>query len=1143
MKLRTCLAISLCLSSLIALALSASVAQAAAEPTPDIKATWGDTNLPPGGEGVFTLQVKNIGSSDFEPGLKIIDELPAGVTATKINWGPETAWEVCGTLGWAFCEGTFGISPNCSGIGTETVTCELTSFDILLGQGRAPQLNSNEAQTSGYLSLLFIEVAVAPSASGVGTNRAVAEGGGASLHATDADSVPFSTTPSQFGIVPGSFEGDVFDSEYPSTERSRKAGDHPYEFRAGFDFNTASVKRQDDGTREAFANGLVRNVEVTLPRGLIGNPEALPKCDPIDFAQAGISVNSSGCPADTQVGYLNIRAEERGSQNGRGGLANANSTLSRVALYNLVPPKGTPVDLGFNAATYVQGHIFAELDPAQNYAIKSISPNISASLNVLGTNATIWGVPGDPAHDKFRYLVGPPNQNPTLGAPFTAPIRPFFTNPMDCGFENGGARLRADSYENPGAFTPVNEDAHALDVTGCDDPRFLFKPKVALQPTDSHAGAPTGLDVHLEVPQKNDEAKEAKELYAQNGSTKGVSTPPIKRAVVTLPAGMTLSPSAAQGLGSCSLAQIGLGDNAPVTCPDSSQFGKLIIHTPILPLDAQPEGFIYVAKQGENPFHNFLSIYLVIEEPDRGILVKIPGRVDLDPDTGQITTTFEDLPQFPVSDLQLSLKGGVRAGLVNPSTCGTKTIRAEFFTWQDSTTPHVVNSSYDVSQKPDGSPCVNRLGERSFKPTLNAGTVNNVGGSYSPFAMRLTRSDDDQEFSQLGVTLPAGLAAKFAGVGVCSDAAIAAAERRTGAGEGALERANPSCPASSLVGTTEVGTGVGVPLSYVPGKVYLAGPYRGAPLSIVVISPVVVGPFDLGVIAVRTALRVDPRTAQGSAQTDPFPQIFQGIPVRIRDIRLDLDRPGFTINPTSCAEKRIDAHITGTGQDVNSILDDSSADLVNRFQAADCASLGFKPKLALRLTGGSQRGAHPRLKATVTYPKRGAYANIARASVTLPRSEFLDQGHIKTVCTRVQFAAQKCPAGSIYGHAVAKTPLFDAPLEGPVYLRSSTHELPDLVAALRGSPAQPVEVDLDGRIDSVGGGIRSTFEVVPDAPVETFTLRMQGGKKGLLVNSTDLCASTNRAAARFTAQNGKALGLHPAVRSTCGKPRTHPAKR
>jgi hypothetical protein len=1110
-------------------------AQAAAAPVYTIKATWGDSVLQRGGQGEFILAARNVGTSGGSGPLTIRDELPAGVKITAIDWNQ-----------WKF---NLELSSFCSGIGTSTVTCSPPPF--LVGPlAPAPGTGGGGVEKgispTGYLPVVYVDVEVDPNAPAEGTNTATIEGGGGEPY-SDVDSVPFGDTPSEFGLVRDSFSADVFGAEAPFGEPVRHASSHPYELRVNFDLNQ-NYKYYETESNGGFpfvksgpylgTHGDIKTAEVTLPRGMIGNPEALPKCAQSDFTATGATQNSTACPSDTQVGYLNIwwRNPAGPYYHGEGQFVYFTpAMLTRVAIYNLVPPKGVAADFGFNAANFVQGHIYPEVDPAQNYAIKTVTPNISDLVNVRGSEVTIWGVPGDPAHDRFRYYPQRSGEQ-VAGAPFGSPIRPLLTTPSDCGFDNGGTRIRVNAYSSLD-FTPVEEYGNPLNVSGCDDPRFRFEPKIALQPTDTHASAPTGLAVHLQVPQRSDAVSDASDLYQQNGDVQGISTPSLKKAVVTFPKGMTISPSAAQGLGSCSLEQIGLGTNAPVTCPDNSQYGTLTLHTPILPETNPPKGFIYIAKQSENPFHNFLALYLVIEEPERGVLVKIPGRIDLDPTTGQIKTTFDELPQFPVSDMELNLKGGVRAGLVEPSTCGTKTISAEFFSWQDPTTAHTVNSSYDITQKPDGSPCLNDLGERPFHPAMEAGTVNNAAGSYSPFAFNLTRTDNDQEFSQLGVTLPPGLAARFAGVGICSDAAIAQAEGRVGAGDGAVERANPSCPDSSQIGTTQVGVGVGVPLTYVPGKVYLAGPYKGAPISIVVISPAVVGPYDLGVIAVRTAVNINPVTAQGSASSDPFPQIFQGIPVRIRDIRLNLDRPGFTLNPTSCAEKQIDARITGTGGDVNTTADDTAADLSNRFQAADCASLGFKPSLAFRLFGGTRRGAHPRLQATVTYPKAGAYANIAAASVALPHSEFLDQAHIRTVCTRVQFAAKACPAGSIYGEAEAQTPLFGTPLKGPVYLRSSSNPLPDLVAVLRGPDSQPVEVDLDGRIDSIHGGIRNTFELVPDAPVTSFTLKLEGGKKGLLVNSTNLCAKANRATAKFTAQNGKQLTTHPALANSCKKAR------
>jgi hypothetical protein len=1102
---------------LVALAtaiLGGAPAQAIAGPLYDVHAYWGETVLPPGGEGLFTIQVRNIGDAVGTEALTIEDKVPAGTTVKEIR------------LDITNVDITAG---HCTGAGTTIATCTLEAGELPeLAPAPGAQIESFYAFPHGYLPTMYVIVEIEPAASGTGTNKASVSGGSGVGSPSDIDEVPFGSTPAGFGTTPDAdgFESDLFDAAYPFGNPSRRAADHPFELRTNFDFTRRIGEVSTGPVTKPVA--LARTVEVTLPRGIVGNPEATPKCDPLLFSENGATGDSTACPSSTQIGYIDITTNE------------FIGVTSRVPIYNLEPPKGVPSDFAFNAAGFVQAHLYASVDPGRDYAIKSVSPNIANLIDAMGAEVTIWGVPGDPAHDKFRAY---PNRDSgaALGAPFAAAIRPLLTNPSDCGFDNGGSLIRAESYKEAGVFTPVREYPIADNVTACNDPRFRFEPQVSMQPTDRHAGAPTGLDVHLEVPQRNDEVGEAKQLYAQNGEVKGIATPPVKRVVVTFPEGMTLSPSAAQGLGYCTPAQVGLGTNDPVTCPDSSQYGKLVLHTPILPPDAQPEGFIYIAKQNDNPFHNFLSFYLVIQESDRGILVKVPARIDLDPQTGQITSTFDDLPQLPVSDMQLSFKGGVRAGLVEPSTCGRKTIKAEFFSWNDPQTPHIVDNHYDITEKPDGSPCVNTLGERPFKPQLEAGTTNNTGGTYAPFVFKLTRSDEDQEFSQIAATLPPGLAAKFAGVSICSDAGIAQAlARETLAGGGAIEQADPSCPASSQIGTTNVGTGVGVPLSYVPGKVYLGGPYKGAPLSMVVISPATIGPYDLGVITVRTALNVNPETAQGEALSDPFPQIFQGIPVRVRDIRLNLDKPNFTLNPTSCAVKQIDAHITGTGGILSSTADDTGVDLQNRFQAADCALLPFKPSLALRLFGGTKRGAHPKFVATLK--AREGDANVGRASVALPHSEFLDQAHIRTVCTRVQFAAKSCPAGSVYGHAVARTPLFDTPLSGNVYLRSSSHQLPDLVAVLKGPDTQPVEVDLAGRIDSVNGGIRNTFELVPDAPVTEFTLTMQGGKKGLLINSTDLCERAHRATALFRAQNGKSVTLRPALKSACGKKarrRTH----
>src|SRR6202789_2108828 len=465
----------------------------------------------------------------------------------------------------------------------------------------------------------------------------------------------------------------------------------------------------------------------------------------------------------------------------------------------------------------------------------------------------------------------------------------------------------------------------------------------------------------------------------------------------------------------------------------------------------------------------------------------------------QIKTTFEELPPLPYASFKLHFREGARAPLVSPAACGTYTTSATLtpFSARSDAEALTATSSFEIERGADGGACPSG-GVPPFHPGLTAGTINNAAGKYSPFNLQLTRTDSEQEFTHFSIKLPPGVTGKLAGIPFCSDQAIAAAksrERQPHGGQEELE--HPSCPAASEVGHTLVGAGVGPALAYVPGKVYLAGPYHGSQLSIAAITAAKAGPFDLGTVVIREALKVNPETAEvfiDATGSDPIPHIVNGIPVHARDIRVYVDKPEFTLNPTNCEPTSTASTVLGSGTDFSSEADDQPVTVTSPFQAADCASLGFKPKLALSLKGGTKRNDNPALKAVVTYPK-GAYANIGSAQVTLPHSEFLDQEHIKTICTRVQFKegttpGEKCPAASVYGFARATTPLLAEELKGPVYLRSSSHNLPDLVAALNSGE---INIDVDGRIDSVKGGrIRTTFEAVPDAPVTKFTLEMQG---------------------------------------------------
>lgn len=1087
-------------------------APANATPAWQVHARWGDTNLPPGGKAEFLLYVRNAGTSAGSGTLTIIDQLPTGVSIDKISSvGPYD-----------------DVAQYCSGVGTGVLNCAVPASTATTAplDSSSQSSGGTTVQPAGFLRMIVVDVSVAPNPPVKGVNRALVSGGGGLLVAKDEDPVTFDRSPAVFGLTESSFAMDAFNAEAPFGVPERQAGAHPFEVRVDFDLNQNYAIDSAEGKPYTPPAGRIKTADVTLPRGLIGNPEATPKCDLADFASAGPVGNSTGCPPDTQVGYVNVDFHNTPPDHGNSPPLGP-SLLTHVAIYNLAPPKGEVADFGFNAGGYVQGHIYPRLDPGSDYSIKTVSPDISNLVAVRGVQVTFWGVPGDPAHDRYRYTSSPPSKAPALGASFgSAPLRPLLAMPMDCGTPISGSTIRVGSWATLGTLTPPVQ-APSFQMGGCDDPRVRFEPAISLQPTNRDAGAPTGLDVHLEVPQRDDVVGDAADLYPQNGDVQAIPIPPIKKAVVTLPEGMTISTSAAQGLGSCSPEQIGLDTSSPVTCPDSSQYGTLTLRSPLLPKDEPMEGSIYIAEQNRNPFNDFIALYLVIQDASRGLLVKLPGRVELDPVTGQVKTSFDDLPQLPVENIELSLKGGVRAALVNPSTCGRKTIAATFYSWADPTRPIVRSSAYAVDRRPDGSPCLDDLGRRPFGPELTAGTVSPSAGSFSPFVFRLTRSDEEQELARLETTLPPGLIAKVAGLGRCSEAQIAeaAAPDRTGRAESLF----PSCPATSQIGTTEVGSGVGQVLTYIPGKVYLAGPYRGAPLSMVVLTPILAGPYDLGVIAVRAAIDLDSRNAQISVSTDSFPQIYKGIPVRLRDVQVRIDRPQTTLNPTSCAPMSIQARLTGAGGDIHSPGDDVEVERSSRFQAVNCAALGFRPRLSLRLLGATGRGAHPTLRAVLR--ARPGDANIGAATVTLPNAAFLDQSHIRTICTRVQYAAQACPRGSVYGYARATTPLLDQPLQGPVYLRSSDNRLPDLVASLNGE----IAVEVSSRIDSRGGRIRSTFRGLPDAPVSSFTLTMKGGRKGLLQNSRNLCASVQRAVVKLEGHNGRVADLRPRLGNSCGE--------
>jgi hypothetical protein len=517
-----------------------------------------------------------------------------------------------------------------------------------------------------------------------------------------------------------------------------------------------------------------------------------------------------------------------------------------------------------------------------------------------------------------------------------------------------------------------------------------------------------------------------------------------------------------------------------------------------------------------------IATYLVVEDKQTGIVAKLGGEGELNHQDGQVTVHFTENPELPLEDIRAHLFGGPRGSFITPPSCSPATTEAQLTPWS---TPEatLTTSSFKPATTPLGGACPAGEEQMPNAPKLSAGTLDPTAGKYSPLLFKLSREDGTQRIQKAEVSAPEGLIAKLAGVGICSEGDIARARAREAPQKGAEEQVDPSCPVSSQVGTAVAGAGAGPTPFYTQGQVYLAGPYKGAPVSLVAIVPAVAGPFDLGTVVVRSAIYLDPATAQARVVTDQIPAFLQGVPADLRSVAVRLDRPQFTLNPTSCAEEFFAVNAISTLG--------SSAALSQRSQVGGCKSLPYKPKLTASLFGPIHRGGHPRLKSVFT--AKAGEANTKAISFTFPKSEFIDQAHFRTICTRVQFAANACPAGSVYGNVRVTSPLVDYPLEGPIYLRSSSHKLPDVVLALHGPAYQPIFLEADARVDSVKGGLRARFESVPDAPLAKAVLNMQGGKKGLFQNSTNICKGTHRATVLLDAQSGKVHDTMPALKAQC----------
>jgi hypothetical protein len=927
------------------------------------------------------------------------------------------------------------------------------------------------------------------------TSKASLEGGGSAPDSAEDSVTVGPAVP--FGFK--AFETEVLDdlgNDYT------QAGGHPFSAGAVVEFTEHELA---ESGQLRYPNGLVRETRTDTPRGFVGNPQAIGERCP-EIADV-IRKPTTSCPEGSVVGGVSIETALVKSEN--------------RPIYILEPEFGVPAAFGFGIANLNLGFVLTpELRAEDGYAISLISAPAAKGAELLGVKVELCGFGAKPLG--ISVQTGESEFKGCRKASEPGALeKPLITNPTRCSGPAPTTRIFADSWEDPHNFAEASWTSPPL--TGCEE--VDFEPQISLLPTSKRADSPTGMEVELQMPTAGLESKE------------GIAQANLANSTVTLPEGMSVNAAAGAGLGACTQAQLGMAggvpDNEPANCPENSKVGTVEVETPLL--DHPVGGSVYVAKQTENPFGSLLALYLVLESPRDGITIKIAGKIVPDPATGQLTASFEENPEAPFSRLALKFQSGDRAALVNPPACGTYQVISELTPWSaaDPANPTPaetvrIASPFKVNQGPGGGPCP----DGALKPQLKAGLANPLAGATSPFSLRLSREDGTQRFKELSATMPPGLVAYLKGIPYCPDSVLDSIPTAEGTGQSEID--SPSCPAASRLGTVTAGAGAGpTPLYISTGRAYLAGPYKGAPLSLAIVTPAVAGPFDLGNVVVRTALRLNPETAIITAVSDPIPTILKGIPLNVRDVRVDIDRPNFTLAPTNCEPMSVSALVGGEKG--------ASATVSERFQVGGCDRLGFKPNLKIRLHGPTRRGAYQRLEATLK--ARPGDANISRAAVTLPRSAFLAQEHIRTICTRVQFAADACPPGSIYGTATATSPLLDYPLAGTVYLRSSSNPLPDMVVALKGPAHQPLEIAVAGRVDSKNGGIRNTFELVPDAPVSSFTLKLRGGKKSLIVNSRNLCKGTQRATVRLNAHNGLRRNFRPAVKNDCkGKGKAKPGK-
>jgi hypothetical protein len=834
----------------------------------------------------------------------------------------------------------------------------------------------------------------------------------------------------------------------------------------------ASITLENPGTPEA-----AKNVTVDFPEGVFGNPQAISTCTSANFAL-------NECLPAAQAGLITVHANYLGNPNYLLGTAPLYNMVTRgdfeTARFAFVVPT---VDIPINVPITIR--------TGSDYGLRMAITGITQKIPMASADVTVWGFPANAEHDIERFHIGAPGEPPGcpgLSLPScivptfpsaSIPVKPFIDNPSVCTGQPLPAHLTVETYQEPA--NPDTSEASYPPTTECVKQKF--EPVLNIALTSKEADSAAGMDLQLRT---------AQFLGLSNSPSQ------LRSATVTLPEGLTINPDAADGQSACLDSQANFGSEAPSACPDNSKIGTFDIRTPAL--TAPLTGSLYF---GEPRPGNQYRVFMI--SSGFGIYSKLVAEAHPDPQTGRVTMSVSDLPQVPFEEFNMHLFASDRGLMATPIGCTVYAAQGTFTPWNELLAPQGSATNVTVNSGPGGKACPGEI--RPFHPRLLAGTSSPIAGKFSSFTLKLDRDDGDQFLGDLNFRMPPGFTGSLRGIGYCPEGAIKGAAQNLGR----TELVHPSCPTSSQIGTTNVAAGPGSHPFHAIGKMYLSGPFKGAPLSLAAITPALAGPYDYGVVVVRVALHVDPLTAQVSAASDTVPSIIGGVPIRMRSIQVNIDKPEFTINPTNCSPFTVDSQGIG---DQGTVTDFSSY-----FQVVDCRSLLFKPKMTIRQTGGrkaTHRASNPSLRLDLR--TRPGDANVKSISVTLSNAFEIDQRHLGNICSEKELVATQCAGRTAIGKAITTTPLLDQPLSGPVYAVSGSGGLPRLAFILNG------QVNLVPRAETEsvkGGRLKTTAPVVPDAPIGHFALTVFGGKTGYLINTRDICQHTPVVRVSYTAQNGR----------------------